>query len=660
MLDGLKLEKILMAIVVLSILLTAPLIYNRAKVEWQNDTYEMIIPYEEIRELANRGLDTTDMLNTLAEMGVGGISFEPTGIQDLEKKGQVMTLTKSDLFSMLQHEDEVTREKVLYSSANGLYILLRNDLEDRWEKAILTSFKDRITKINDIPTVKGEAIYFINGLNKQELLQGTTTVANPILTRPIGFDEDLIAQFATAGFEPVFRVGNNIDEANSFVLDQMKQLSDQFDAHKIVFTGMEMLGVSPHEDLKLTDAEEFALRLKNEGFVLMPIEFTDQDGLQTYARKFGNKIVRLHSLDFFDGRGGYTDRATRAVKERNIRALYIHIASIKNLEAETITARQSFEVATIGIQAIQEKMANKHQSGIAHSYGLLNASTWMTLAALVGVAAFVALAATMVSNKIALLTFAGMLLVAAGYLVTGSLLFLQAAALAVSIVAATWAAVTGEYINSKKEMVIKFMKAAIIALIGAWFVATLLYGNLFLVKIDEFRGVKLLFLLPIVLTGLHVIRDHVKELAMAVARNYYFIIFAVIAAGLAILLMRSGNDAGEIVSGTELMLRQGLEDLMFVRPRTKEFLIGYPIFVLAMYIIYQGKGWEQRIGKYLLAGGAVGFLSTVNTFTHLHIPLYISFLRTIYGFAIGALLGIVLIWLYKLAKKYWPMIQARL
>lgn len=649
-----------MAIVALSILLTAPLVYNRAKVEWKNDTYEMIVPYEEIRELANRGLDTEAIVNTLYENGVRGIAFEPTGIQDLEKKGEVTTLTKSDLFSMLQNEDEATREKLLYSRENGLYIVLRNDLEDRWEDAIVKSFCDRIEKVNDLPILKGESIYFIKGLNKLELTRGMGSVTNPILTRPIGFDEDLMAEFASYGFEPVFRIGNNINEDNEFVLDQMKQLQKQLGGHKIIFTGNEMLGFSPHPDLKLKDAEQFAMRLKNEGFVLMPIEFTDQDGLQTYANKFQNKIVRLHSLDFFDGRGGYTERATRAVKERNIRALYIHIADIKKLEEETITAEQSFEVAVKGIEDIRAQMADKHEVGIAQSFDVLSPAKWMTIMALIGVAAFIGIAALMVSQKIALLTVAGMLVVATGYIVTGATIFLQVAALAVAIVAATWAAISGEYINSKKEIVLKFLKGAGIALIGAWFVIALLYGNLFLVKIIEFRGVKLLFILPIVLTFLHVIRDHVKELAMAVVRNYYFVIFAVLAAGMAILVIRSGNDAGEMVSGAELMFRQGLEDLLFVRPRTKEFLIGYPILVLGMYIIYQGKGWEQRIGKYLLAGGAIGFLSTVNTFTHLHIPIYISLLRVVYGFVFGALLGLVLIFLYRLAKKYWPMIQERL
>lgn len=654
------LKKVLMAIVVLSILLTAPLIYHRAKVEWKNDTYEMIVPYEEIRELANRGLDTKTIVKTLYDNGVRGVSFEPTGIQDLIKQGQVMTLNKSDLFSMLQKEDENTRENLLYSRENGLYVLLRNDLDERWEKAIVQSFGDRIEKVTDLPILKGESIYFIKGISKEELTRGMGTVANPILTRPIGFDEDLMTEFASYGFEPVFRIGNNFNANNDYVLDQMKVLQDKLGGHKIIFTGNTMLGVSPHQDLKTEDAKKYALRLVNEGFVLMPIEFTKQDGLNIYANQFKNKIVRLHSLDFFDGRGGYTERATRAVKERNIRGLYVHVTDIKKLEEETITPEQSFEVAVSELQAITSQMADKHQPGIAQSYDVLNASKWMTIAGLVGVAAFIGLAALMVSEKIALLTFAGMLLVAAGYIVTGSTMFLQAASLAVSIVAATWAAISGEYINSKKDMVFKFLKGAFLALIGAWFVMSLLYGNQFLVKIEEFRGVKLLFILPIVLTFLHVIRDHVKDLAMSVVRNYYLVIVAVIAAGLMILVVRSGNDAGEMVSGAELVFRQKLEDLLFVRPRTKEFLIGYPILVLGMYIIYQGKGWEQRIGKYLLAGGAIGFLSTVNTFTHLHIPIYLSLLRVVYGFVFGALLGLVLIFLYRLGKKYWPMIQEKL
>ena len=226
-----------MAIVVLSILLTAPLIYNRAKVEWNNDTYEMIVPYEEIRELANRGLDTETIVKTLYDNGVRGISFEPTGIQDLVKQGQVMTLTKSDLFSMLQKEDENTRENLLYSRENGLYVLLRNDLDDRWENAIIKSFGDRIDKVTDLPILKGESIYFIKGISKEELTRGMGTVANPILTRPIGFDEDLMTEFASYGFEPVFRIGNNINADNEYVLDQMKGLQDKLDGHKIIFTG---------------------------------------------------------------------------------------------------------------------------------------------------------------------------------------------------------------------------------------------------------------------------------------------------------------------------------------------------------------------------------------------------------------------------------------
>ncbi|WP_102344846.1 DUF5693 family protein [Bacillus sp. Marseille-P3661] len=653
-------KKILLAIVALSILLTAPLIYNRAKVEWQNDTYEMIVPYDELQELTLRGLDPDVMYKELYESGVRGVAIEPTGIRDLVEDGQVITLTKSDMLSMVDH-DEQLREQIIYTESKGLFILLKENLNPRWKDAILTTFADRIEEVEGLPTLESESLYFIQGADKIELLEGASTIVNPILTKPLGFAESIVEEFVAHGFEPVFRIGNDIDDNNSYVLDQMKKLSDQYDAHKILFTGTEMLGVPPHTAIEMKhDEEYYATRFKDEGYVIMPIEFTKQDGLSAYAAKFDNKIVRLHSLNFFDSRGGYTDRATRAVKERNIRALYLHVADVKKLESEYMTAEQTYEVAIKEIQAIQNQMADKHEPGIAQSYDILAAPIWQSIAALIGVAAFVALAAMMLNEKMALLTFGAMLVLVLGYVVTGATLFLQAAALAVSIVAATLAAISGEHIRSKKDMVVKFLKGAGLVLLGAWFVTALLYGNEFLVKIEEFRGVKLLFIMPIVLTALHVMRDHIKELAMMVTRNYYFIIIGILGAGFMILLARSGNDAGELVSGAELMFRQGLEDLMFVRPRTKEFLIGYPLFVLAMYIIYQGKGWEQRIGKYLLAGGAIGFMSSVNTFTHLHIPLYLSLLRTVYGWIIGAIIGLVLIALYRLAKKYWPLVQERL
>jgi len=43
----------------------------------------------------------------------------------------------------------------------------------------------------------------------------------------------------------------------------------------------------------------------------------------------------------------------------------------------------------------------------------------------------------------------------------------------------------------------------------------------------------------------------------------------------------------------------------------------------------------------------VGVGDVIDTFSHLHTPLEVSILRVINGFVLGALIGIVAIWIYR-------------
>jgi len=116
-------------------------------------------------------------------------------------------------------------------------------------------------------------------------------------------------------------------------------------------------------------------------------------------------------------------------------------------------------------------------------------------------------------------------------------------------------------------------------------------------------------------------------------------------------LSRGGN-AGA-VSEIELWFRDLLERLLYVRPRTKEFLIGLPVFVLSIYLT----GRFPKIGHYFFVIGSIGFLSIINTFSHLHTPLYISLIRSVYSLVLGFVIGLILIkimkWLERKAKKIW-------
>ena len=106
---------------------------------------------------------------------------------------------------------------------------------------------------------------------------------------------------------------------------------------------------------------------------------------------------------------------------------------------------------------------------------------------------------------------------------------------------------------------------------------------------------------------------------------------------LALFVARSGNDPGVGVSATELKTRALLDKYLYVRPRTKEFLLGHPALFLGL-----AAAASKRFPAYvlpLLVVGAIGQSSLMDTFCHLHTPLLVSALRGLIGWALGAVFG---------------------
>ena len=119
----------------------------------------------------------------------------------------------------------------------------------------------------------------------------------------------------------------------------------------------------------------------------------------------------------------------------------------------------------------------------------------------------------------------------------------------------------------------------------------------------------------------------------------------VLAAGLAALLLlyymlRTGNTSVG-VSDLERSFRAFLDKVLVVRPRTKEFMFAHPIMLVALYYGYRRQLWP------LVLLGAIGQVSLVNTFEHLHTPLLVSLVRTANGLALGIVLGVILIYVLK-------------
>jgi hypothetical protein len=191
------------------------------------------------------------------------------------------------------------------------------------------------------------------------------------------------------------------------------------------------------------------------------------------------------------------------------------------------------------------------------------------------------------------------------------------------------------------------------SLVGGLHVVALLASLPFIVKANQFAGIKLAHLLPVLAVGWGYALDTVNATSFADARERIrrrwrqitgypvtvgLVVAVLLALGLlALVLMRTGNEPGIGVSAIEMKMRETLERYLLARPRTKEFLVGHPALVLALAMSAAGIG--RRAWIPLLLVGVIGQASVVNTLCHIHTPLALSLPRILLGWLLGAIIG---------------------
>ena len=132
---------------------------------------------------------------------------------------------------------------------------------------------------------------------------------------------------------------------------------------------------------------------------------------------------------------------------------------------------------------------------------------------------------------------------------------------------------------------------------------------------------------------------------MCIRDSKWAVVFAVVAMALMIYVSRTGNEGGQI-SGLEAAMRQFLNDTMGVRPRSKEFLIGYPATIL--YLMYAAK---RPVLWVLTIPLVIGQVSLVNTYAHIHTPLLIALQRSLNGLILGIVVAVIAVLLVKLGIR---------
>ncbi len=96
--------------------------------------------------------------------------------------------------------------------------------------------------------------------------------------------------------------------------------------------------------------------------------------------------------------------------------------------------------------------------------------------------------------------------------------------------------------------------------------------------------------------------------------------------------------------------------MLSVRPRFKEFLIGVPALMLMPALSVA----HRRVVGWLLALCiGVGIGDVLDTFSHLHTPIWISLQRTLNGLIIGAIIAALAIWIYRHACIAFGLLRVR-
>ena len=197
-----------------------------------------------------------------------------------------------------------------------------------------------------------------------------------------------------------------------------------------------------------------------------------------------------------------------------------------------------------------------------------------------------------------------------------------------------------------------YIGVSLISLTGGLCAAGLLNELPYLVDIQRFPGVKASLIFPLILiAGLLFLRKFDLRQALKSPIKWGSALTGFIFLALVFLMVaRSGNDNPAAVSSFELKIRSFLDTLLYVRPRTKEFLFGHPALWLglSLWTISKVQSKPELSKKIELCGmlflflGAIGQTSIVNTFCHLHTPLLLSLIRVGEGLVIGGVLGALL------------------
>ncbi|MBM7624157.1 DUF5693 family protein [Sporohalobacter salinus] len=662
-------KKILIILIIAGVITGAVIGYQRYQVETKNHSVELILDLQQWQKLKlPPGIDLASALKKYKKLGVTSLAITEQKLEDLEASGEIKLITDLELRMLKGITSVISQQQFKLTEDNFrelTYIFYRQQEIGHKIKRRLSDYlgKDKVIKA-------GKQLLAVKANQKQ------------LSNFPIGFTAEQLNLARQSGLKVVPRFSNQAINDSKVIKSRFSDLKglSRITLSQVIFSGTEVLGYPDFLPTTAALIEEYGLKLG----VIEPF-IAYQAGVNHLADKLGRNNIRVHSAkqQEFESLSveKLTDRYLRAVRERNVRGVYLK-PILKNKEGKTAIKLTDDFLSSLTARLKAEGYSLEAAEPISDFSSNLLFLFIINLAALAALFyliehLFISEFPLKIASRYKIIFFlisnlAFLVLIIQNYIFLNR----EITALLIAIIFPTLSLISilFPYIFSdkqfKKENSIQilfsiFLKSSLITLSGGILLIGALGDWHYILKIRQFRGIKLSFLGPIILVSFYYLHYYfwlnreklsfnnlIEKSKDLLNRNLklkdLFVLIFLAVVGI-IYIGRTGNQPLIPVPKLEIIIRNWLEDILLVRPRFKSFLIGHPLLIMAIWLVLDR---YRNLNISVLLGGLIGQITIINTFSHIHTPLWVSILRVGLGLVLGVIIGVLLIKLGRVLTKW--------
>ncbi len=157
---------------------------------------------------------------------------------------------------------------------------------------------------------------------------------------------------------------------------------------------------------------------------------------------------------------------------------------------------------------------------------------------------------------------------------------------------------------------------------------------------ENIHGIKLAFILPVVLSIFFILnKKEIKNLLDYELRIKHILVFFVIFLILSYIFIRTNNVDKRFLLPYESFVRNLIEKHILFRPRFKEVFFTQPLLFISINLL---KNKNNLWTKLLYCLSILSSSSIINTFLHIHTPIWLCIGRSLLGVMLGFLIGKIL------------------